>query len=101
MSPTRPATHSERTRRALEPGRPKSYKINIAGAYARRGYRHTLRQRRAAVLPGLSPGDYSCGVTTVDPDLALNYLPRLPRRKDWRIGCAGAGFIMADCHLVA
>ncbi len=27
--------------------------------------------------------------------------PRLPRRTDWRIGCAGAGFIMADCHLVA
>jgi predicted dehydrogenase len=34
-------------------------------------------------------------------DIALNYLPRLPRRKDWRIGCAGAGFIMRDCHLVA
>ncbi len=35
------------------------------------------------------------------PDLALNYLPTLPRRKDWRIGCAGAGFIMRDCHLAA
>jgi predicted dehydrogenase len=35
------------------------------------------------------------------PDLSLNYLPRLPRRKDWRIGCAGAGFIVRDCHLVA
>src|SRR3954453_675011 len=34
-------------------------------------------------------------------DLALNYLPRLPKRRDWRIGCAGAGFIMRDCHLVA
>ncbi len=34
-------------------------------------------------------------------DLALNFRPRLPRRKDWRIGCAGAGFIMRDCHLVA
>src|SRR5256885_7315363 len=34
-------------------------------------------------------------------DLQLNYLPRLPRRKDWRIGCVGAGFIMRDCHLVA
>ena len=31
----------------------------------------------------------------------LDYLPRMPRRKDWRIGCAGAGFIMRDCHLVA
>jgi predicted dehydrogenase len=31
----------------------------------------------------------------------LDYLPRLPRRKDWRIGCVGAGFIMRDCHLVA
>src|SRR5438093_6607805 len=35
------------------------------------------------------------------PDLALNNRPQLPRRKDWRIGCAGAGFIMRDCHLVA
>src|SRR5947208_6366064 len=34
-------------------------------------------------------------------DLSPNYLPKLPRRKDWRIGCAGAGFIMRDCHLVA
>jgi predicted dehydrogenase len=34
-------------------------------------------------------------------DLSLDYLPRMPRRKDWRIGCVGAGFIMADCHLVA
>ncbi len=30
-----------------------------------------------------------------------DHLPRLPRRLDWRIGCAGAGFIMRDCHLVA
>ena len=34
-------------------------------------------------------------------ELKLDYLPRLPRRKDWRIGCIGAGFIMRDCHLVA
>lgn len=34
-------------------------------------------------------------------DLALEYLPRLPRRMDYRIGCIGAGFIMRDCHLVA
>jgi predicted dehydrogenase len=34
-------------------------------------------------------------------DLWLDYLPRLPRRKDFRIGCVGAGFIMRDCHLVA
>src|SRR5262245_37042436 len=34
-------------------------------------------------------------------DLSLDYQPRLPRRKDFRIGCLGAGFIMADCHLVA
>ena len=33
--------------------------------------------------------------------LQLDYLPKLPRRKDWRIGCVGAGFIMRDCHLVA
>jgi predicted dehydrogenase len=34
-------------------------------------------------------------------DQPLEYLPRLPRRKDFRIGCLGAGFIMRDCHLVA
>src|SRR5579871_2008460 len=34
-------------------------------------------------------------------DLTLDYLPRLPERKDFRIGCIGAGFIMRDCHLVA
>ena len=34
-------------------------------------------------------------------DLTLDYLPRLPRRRDFRIGCIGAGFIMRDCHLVA
>lgn len=28
-------------------------------------------------------------------------LPPKPERKDWRIGCIGAGFIMADCHLVS
>jgi predicted dehydrogenase len=39
---------------------------------------------------------------TVDSlNLSLDYLPRLPRRKDVRIGCIGAGFIMRDCHLVA
>src|SRR5262245_51120929 len=34
-------------------------------------------------------------------DLTLDYLPRLPTRKDFGIGCIGAGFIMRDCHLVA
>lgn len=33
--------------------------------------------------------------------LELNHCPTLPRRKDWRLGCVGAGFIMRDCHLVA
>jgi predicted dehydrogenase len=38
---------------------------------------------------------------SLPPEFALEYLPRLPKRRDWRIGCAGAGFIMRDCHLVA
>lgn len=35
--------------------------------------------------------------------IALDYLPRLPSDagKSIGIGCIGAGFIMADCHLVA
>ena len=32
---------------------------------------------------------------------SLPYLPVLPRKRDWQIGCVGAGFIMRDCHLVA
>src|SRR6266511_337474 len=38
---------------------------------------------------------------STSPDLGLNIRAALPRRKDWRIGCVGAGFIMKDCHLVA
>jgi predicted dehydrogenase len=34
-------------------------------------------------------------------DLRLGIEPRLPRRKDYRIGCVGAGFIMREVHLVA
>jgi len=36
-------------------------------------------------------------VTSLD----LNIRPVLPKRADWRIGIAGAGFIARDCHLVA
>jgi predicted dehydrogenase len=39
-------------------------------------------------------------VTTADQS-AVRYLPNLPRDKSVGIGCIGAGFIMADCHLVA
>jgi len=34
-------------------------------------------------------------------DLKLNIEPELPKRKDFRIGCIGAGFIMKNCHLVS
>jgi predicted dehydrogenase len=37
----------------------------------------------------------------LDLSLDLDYLPRLPVDKSPAIGCIGAGFIMADCHLVA
>lgn len=33
--------------------------------------------------------------------LDLDYLPKLPKDRSVGIGCVGAGFIMADCHLVA
>lgn len=39
--------------------------------------------------------------TAGELDLDLNILPRLPRSRDLGIGCIGAGFIMADCQLVA
>ena len=35
------------------------------------------------------------------PPLPVEHLPRMPRDKSIGIGCIGAGFIMADCHLVA
>jgi predicted dehydrogenase len=34
-------------------------------------------------------------------ELELNIRPQLPLNKQIGIGCIGAGFIMADCHLVA
>ena len=34
-------------------------------------------------------------------DLDLGPMPALPKKKDWRIGVIGAGFIMRDIHLVA
>src|SRR4051795_13125527 len=34
-------------------------------------------------------------------DIQLDYLPRMPQNRSISIGCIGAGFIMADCHLVA
>ena len=33
--------------------------------------------------------------------LDLDYLPHMPQDKGIGIGCVGAGFIMADCHLIA
>ena len=38
---------------------------------------------------------------TLDSPVPLDYLPRLPKDTSPGIGCIGAGFIMADCHLVA
>ncbi|MBI1982963.1 MAG: Gfo/Idh/MocA family oxidoreductase [Acidobacteria bacterium] len=34
-------------------------------------------------------------------DLNLQHVPQPPRKKDYRIGVVGAGFIVRDCHLVA
>src|SRR5947207_1681857 len=33
--------------------------------------------------------------------MELNISPPLPRRKDFRIGVLGSGFIVNECHLVA
>ncbi len=37
----------------------------------------------------------------MDVDLNLEHMPPPPKKKDYRIGVIGAGFIMRDCHLVA
>ena len=34
-------------------------------------------------------------------NLDLEHVAPAPKRKDFRIGAIGAGFIMSDCHLVA
>ena len=31
--------------------------------------------------------------------MELNLYAKLPERRDWRVGCVGAGFIMAECHI--
>src|SRR3954454_21796313 len=41
------------------------------------------------------------GLTNTTAAIQLDYLPRMPQDKSMPIGCIGAGFIMADCHLVA
>ncbi|MCS7167079.1 MAG: Gfo/Idh/MocA family oxidoreductase [Gemmatales bacterium] len=43
----------------------------------------------------------ACNLEEVTKLLQLHFQPRLPQRKDWGIGCLGAGFIMRECHLVA
>jgi predicted dehydrogenase len=40
-------------------------------------------------------------MTKSDFNLDLDYLPQLPQNRQVPIGCIGAGFIMADCQLVA
>ncbi len=37
----------------------------------------------------------------MDIDLNLHHMPPLPEKRDWKIGCVGAGFIMRDIHLAA
>ena len=40
-------------------------------------------------------------ITTLKDEMQKATEPLPPVRRDWRIGCIGAGFIMADCHLPA
>ena len=35
------------------------------------------------------------------PKIELRYAPPTPKRKDFRIGILGSGFIVSDCHLVS
>ena len=50
-----------------------------------------------------SSSSHAISSATASPAVSadLDYLPRLPTDKSPGIGCVGAGFIMADCHLVA
>jgi len=41
------------------------------------------------------------GINTLLSDIQRATEPIPVMRRDWRIGCIGAGFIMKDCHLVA
>src|SRR5262249_5415416 len=52
---------------------------------------------------GCCPASRSRSTPALEPDMEppLNYPPRLPRPTDFRIGWAGAGFIMRACHLVS
>src|SRR3954464_5902230 len=40
-------------------------------------------------------------MTPEEVNLDVDYLSTLPQDRSPGIGCVGAGFIMADCHLVA
>ncbi|HXW16084.1 MAG TPA: hypothetical protein VEN79_16370, partial [Terriglobia bacterium] len=59
----------------------------------------TLAPQRICILNDF--GGETHGANRMSIDLNLEHLPVPPRKKDFRIGAVGAGFIMRDIHLVA
>src|SRR5258707_15870070 len=45
--------------------------------------------------------DVARSYARLGPPMELNIYPRMPQRKDFRIGILGSGFIVNECHLTA
>ena len=91
--------------------RPGGRMFRIASTTCERSSGPRSKSRRSARSTSASRCPANCACDAGEPlsaptpqCLALDSrltIRHLPRRKDWRIGCVGAGFIMRDCHLVA
>jgi predicted dehydrogenase len=58
-------------------------------------------QLRGAMMQGFSPPRTGVLLNAPMPDAPLCYCPPSPRKKDFRIGILGSGFIVNDCHLAS
>src|SRR5579872_5012350 len=59
------------------------------------------RQRPITPFPQSAIRNPQSKITNKSVCMDLNIRPPLPRRKDFRIGILGSGFIVDECHLVA
>src|SRR5437588_5521888 len=93
---------SENTGCSTDATTPTGPQWSLIAAMANVGARWSWRTA-TSTEPSSYPVSGSSSTLGAEPfmDLSLDYLPRLPKRKDFRIGCIGAGFIMRDCHLLA
>ena len=58
-------------------------------------------QGKSSIITDMTLQEVTLMAPTIEEKLVNATKYPSPARKDWRIGCIGSGFIMADCHLVS